>query len=97
MLSFVLDLNLGPPACDESWKSILSAPGVVAHPTADSHRPQSTKAITHKDLDHRTHGTLFDVLLSWELDWSGIYGAPKYYYADVHPFFRDLDQLPADT
>ena len=26
---------------------------------------------------------------------SGIYGALKpYYYADVHPFFHDLDQLP---
>jgi hypothetical protein len=33
----------------------------------------------------------------WEPDWNGIFGGLKpYYYADVHPFFHDLDQLPAD-
>ncbi len=41
MLSFVLDQNLGLPAGDEPWKTILRS-------------------------------------------------------ADVHPFFHDLDQLPAD-
>lgn len=35
MLSFVLDQNLGLPACDEPWKSILSAAGVVAHQATD--------------------------------------------------------------
>ena len=54
--------------------------------------------IAREDLDHGTCGTLLDALVAWEPDWSGIYGALKpYYYADVHPFFHDLDQLPADV
>jgi phosphonate transport system substrate-binding protein len=36
-------------------------------------------------------------LVAWEPEWSGIFGGLKpYYYADVHPFFHDLDQLPDD-
>ena len=34
--------------------------------------------------------------VAWAPDWGGIFGGLKpYYYADVHPFFHDLDQLPA--
>jgi phosphonate transport system substrate-binding protein len=52
--------------------------------------------IAHKDLDNDTRGTLLDALVAWEPDWDGIFGGLKpYYYADVHPFFHDLDQLPA--
>lgn len=35
MLSFVLDQNLGLPACDEPWRTILSTAGITAHQTAD--------------------------------------------------------------
>jgi ABC-type phosphate/phosphonate transport system substrate-binding protein len=53
--------------------------------------------IARKDLDEGTRGTLLDALVAWEPDWNGIFGGLKpYYYADVHPFFHDLDQLPAD-
>jgi len=52
--------------------------------------------IARKDLDKGVCGTLLDALVSWEPDWSGIFGGLKpYYYADVLPFFHDLDQLPA--
>jgi phosphonate transport system substrate-binding protein len=52
--------------------------------------------IARKDLDEGTRRTLLDALVAWEPDWSGIFGGLKpYYYADVHPFFHDLDQLPA--
>ncbi len=52
--------------------------------------------IARKDLDDGTRGTLLDALVAWEPDWNGIFGGLKpYYYADVHPFFHDLDQLPA--
>lgn len=52
--------------------------------------------IARKDLDPHTRTTLLDALVGWEPDWSGIFGGLKpYYYADVHPFFHDLDQLPA--
>ena len=52
--------------------------------------------IVRANLDAGTCRTLLDALLAWEPDWSGIYGGLKpYYYADVHPFFHDLDQLAA--
>jgi phosphonate transport system substrate-binding protein len=52
--------------------------------------------IARADLDQATSRTLLDALIAWEPDWSGIYGGLKpYYYADVHPFFHDLDQLAA--
>ena len=52
--------------------------------------------IARKSLDRATCETLLDALVAWEPDWSGIYGGLKpYYYADVHPFFHDLDQLQA--
>ena len=35
MLSFVLDQNLGLPACDEPWKTTLAAAGIAAHETGD--------------------------------------------------------------
>lgn len=35
MLSFVLDENLGLPACEEPWKTILSAADITAHQTTD--------------------------------------------------------------
>lgn len=35
MLSFVLDQNLGLPARDEPWRTILSTAGITAHQTAD--------------------------------------------------------------
>jgi phosphonate transport system substrate-binding protein len=51
--------------------------------------------IARKNLDEGTCGTLLDALVAWEPDWNGVYGALKpYYYADVHPFFHDLDELP---
>jgi phosphonate transport system substrate-binding protein len=53
--------------------------------------------IASTNLDAGTRKTLLDALVSWEPDWNGIFGGLKpYYYADVHPFFHDLDQLPAD-
>jgi ABC-type phosphate/phosphonate transport system substrate-binding protein len=53
--------------------------------------------IARTNLDEGTRGTLLDALVCWEPDWNGIFGGLKpYYYADVHPFFHDLDQLPAD-
>ena len=52
--------------------------------------------VASKNLDQRTCGTLLDALVTWAPDWNGIYGGLKpYYYADVHPFFHDLDQLQA--
>ena len=52
--------------------------------------------IARRTLDRDICGTLLDALVAWEPDWSGIYGGLKpYYYADVHPFFHDLDQLAA--
>ena len=38
MLSFVLDQNLGLPACEEPWTSILGGAGITAQETAD-HQP----------------------------------------------------------
>jgi len=35
MLSFVLDQNLGLPACDEPFKTVLSTAGITARQTAD--------------------------------------------------------------
>jgi ABC-type phosphate/phosphonate transport system substrate-binding protein len=53
--------------------------------------------IAGKSLDKGIRETLLDALVAWEPDWNGIFGGLKpYYYADVHPFFHDLDQLPAD-
>jgi phosphonate transport system substrate-binding protein len=53
--------------------------------------------IARRSLDEGTRGTLLDALVCWAPDWNGIFGGLKpYYYADVHPFFHDLDQLPAD-
>ena len=52
--------------------------------------------LARRDLDEGTRTTLLDALVAWEPDWNGIFGGLKpYYYADVHPFFHDLDQLPA--
>lgn len=54
--------------------------------------------IARKGLDEGTYGTLLDVLVAWAPDWDGVYGALKpFYHADVHPFFHDLDQIPAET
>ncbi|VEG38560.1 ABC transporter, phosphonate, periplasmic substrate-binding protein [Mycolicibacterium flavescens] len=45
-------------------------------------------------VDNASCATLLDALLTWVPDWSGVYGALKpFYYADVHGFFHDLDQL----
>ncbi|BBX00254.1 hypothetical protein BST36_24085 [Mycolicibacterium moriokaense] len=176
MLSFVLDENLGLPACDEPWKTILSAAGIDE--TLAARQPDTaTKLEESAGTDYgyintsctssyiapailltrlgktwatflhfvavaawqgqfdsvvgghvRTTMVLHDVwrstpenaettrvigqydnckppvviarkdldaLVAWEPDWTGIQGALKpYYYADVHPFFHDLDQLP---
>ena len=60
----------------------------------DSCRPPVV--IARKGLDEGTCTTLLDALVAWVPDWSGVYGALKpFYYADVHGFFHDLDQLPA--
>jgi phosphonate transport system substrate-binding protein len=40
--------------------------------------------------------TVLDALVAWVPKWETVYGAFRpYYYADVHCFFHDLDQLPA--
>lgn len=52
--------------------------------------------IVRKGLDEGTRTMLLDALVAWVPDWSGVYGGLKpFYYADVHGFFHDLDQLPA--
>ena len=53
--------------------------------------------IARAGLNEVTCRTLLDALVAWVPPWMSIYGAFRpFYYADVHAFFHDLDQLPAD-
>ncbi|KUI41278.1 hypothetical protein AU197_01720 [Mycobacterium sp. IS-1590] len=50
--------------------------------------------LVKETLDKAVCATLLDALIGWAPDWNGVYGALKpFYYADVHGFFHDLDQL----
>ncbi|KUI46448.1 hypothetical protein AU198_02255 [Mycobacterium sp. GA-1199] len=50
--------------------------------------------LVSESLDKASCATLLDALITWIPDWKGVYGALKpFYYADVHGFFHDLDQL----
>lgn len=78
---------------EDVWKTTpenASMTRIVAR--YDNCRPPVVLA--RQDLDKSVCTTLLDALLSWVPDWNGVYGAFKpFYYADVHGFFHDLDQL----
>ncbi|HEY2540474.1 MAG TPA: PhnD/SsuA/transferrin family substrate-binding protein [Stellaceae bacterium] len=51
--------------------------------------------VVRQGLDEAVSKTLLDALVSWVPKWDAVYGAFRpYFYADVHHFFHDLDQLP---
>jgi ABC transporter, phosphonate, periplasmic substrate-binding protein len=51
--------------------------------------------IVRRDLDGVLCKTVLDGLVAWVPKWEAVYGAFRpFYYADVHCFFHDLDQLP---
>ena len=51
--------------------------------------------VVREGLNEATCKTLLDALLAWIPPWDEVYGAFKpFYYADVHPFFHELDELP---
>lgn len=51
--------------------------------------------VVRQALDEAISKTLLDALVSWVPKWDAVYGAFRpYFYADVHHFFHDLDQLP---
>ena len=51
--------------------------------------------VVREGLDEATCRTLLDALLTWTPIWDAVYGAFRpFYYADVHAFFHELDQLP---
>lgn len=53
--------------------------------------------LVREGLNDATCKTFLDALLSWTPPWNTVYGGFKpFYYADVHSFFHDLDQLPND-
>jgi phosphonate transport system substrate-binding protein len=52
--------------------------------------------VVRHDLDEAICKIILDALVAWVPRWEAVYGAFRpYYYADVHCFFHDLDQLPA--
>jgi phosphonate transport system substrate-binding protein len=52
--------------------------------------------VVRRNLDETIAKTLLDTLVTWVPKWEAVYGAFRpFYYADVHSFFHDLDQLPA--
>jgi phosphonate transport system substrate-binding protein len=52
--------------------------------------------VVRRNLDETIAKTLLDALVTWVPKWEAVYGAFRpFYYADVHSFFHDLDQLPA--
>ncbi len=52
--------------------------------------------LVREDLDRGIREKLLSALLAWAPEWKAVYGGFKpYYYADVHHWFHDLDQLPA--
>ncbi len=57
--------------------------------------------IARKSLDDAVRQAsieaLLEALLAWAPDWNTVYGGFKpFYRADVHTYFHDLDQLPAE-
>jgi hypothetical protein len=53
--------------------------------------------VVREGLDEAIYKTLFDALLAWTPTWDAVYGGFKpFYYADVHPFFHDLNELPSN-
>lgn len=53
--------------------------------------------LVRHDLDEAVCEHLLDALLASAPSWEAVYGGFKpYYYADVHPFFHDLEKLPPD-
>ncbi len=53
--------------------------------------------IAREGLDASVRQAFLDVLLAWVPAWDTVYGGFKpFYYADVHAYFHDLDQLPAN-
>jgi hypothetical protein len=51
--------------------------------------------VARHDLDEALRKLLLDALVRWVPKWEAVYGAFRpFYYADVHHFFHDLDQLP---
>ena len=54
--------------------------------------------VARRDLDATLRTALLDAIVQWVPPWSAIYGCYRpFLYADVHHFFHELDQLPADT
>ena len=52
--------------------------------------------VVRRDLEAAICKAVFDALVDWVPKWEAVYGAFRpYYYAHVHCFFHDLDQLPA--
>ena len=52
--------------------------------------------VVRQGIDEVLCKTLLDALISWVPKWEAVYGAfLPFFYADVHCFFHDLDQLPA--
>jgi phosphonate transport system substrate-binding protein len=52
--------------------------------------------VVRHDLNEAICKPVLDALVAWVPKWEAVYGAFRpYYYADVHCFFHDLDQLPA--
>jgi ABC-type phosphate/phosphonate transport system substrate-binding protein len=53
--------------------------------------------VISQGLDEAICKTLLDALLATTPPWEAVYGGFKpFYYADVHPFFHDLDGLPSE-
>jgi ABC-type phosphate/phosphonate transport system substrate-binding protein len=53
--------------------------------------------LVREGLNEAICKTLLDALLAWAPAWQAVYGGFKpFYYADVHAWFHDLDQLPPD-
>ena len=53
--------------------------------------------IAREGLDGAVRQAFLDALLAWTPPWDTVYGGFKpFYYADVHAYFHDLEQLPAD-
>ncbi|GAT11439.1 PhnD/SsuA/transferrin family substrate-binding protein [Mycolicibacterium novocastrense] len=78
---------------EDVWKTTpenASTTRIVAR--YDNCRPPVV--LVSESLDKASCATLLEALITWAPDWKGVYGAFKpFYYADVHGFFHDLDQV----
>ena len=53
--------------------------------------------VVREGLEESICEMLLDALLAWVPRWEAVYGGFKpFYYADMHPFFHALDELPPD-